>query len=121
MYSPIFKKNKMKNKLLLILSVAAFAVFPNTNFAQAPTLGTAASFVLFTSDGAVSNSGISQITGNVGTNNGSSTAFGNVNGVMHDGDGVSTQCAADLLTAYNQLNGTTPNFFPAPLLGDGQM
>jgi hypothetical protein len=115
-----FKKIKMKNKLLLILSVAAFAVFPNTNFAQTPTLGTAASFVLFSSDGAVSNSGISQITGNVGTNNGSSTAFGNVNGVMHDGDSVSVQCAADLLTAYNQLNATTPNFFPAPLLGNGQ-
>jgi hypothetical protein len=94
-------------------------MIPALNFAQAPPLGTAAEFVLFSSDGAVSNSGISQITGNVGTNNGSSTAFGNVNGVMHDGDGTSAQCSADLLIAYNQLNSTVPTFFPAPLLGNG--
>ncbi len=90
-------------------------------FAQAPSLGTAADFVLFSSDGAVSNAGISQLTGNIGTNNGSSTAFGNVNGVMHDNDGASAQCSADLLIAYNQLNSTVPVFFPAPLLGNGQV
>ena len=95
--------------------------FPNVNFAQAPDLGTVVDFVLFSTNGAVSNSGISHLTGNVGTNNGSSTAFGNVNGQMHDGDGVSAQCAADLLIAYNQLNSTVPNFFPAPLLGNGQV
>ncbi|MDQ3050370.1 MAG: ice-binding family protein [Bacteroidota bacterium] len=96
-------------------------VFPNIIFAQAPDLGTAANFVLFSSNGAVSNSGISHLTGHVGTNNGSSTAFGNVNGQMHDGDGVSAQCATDLLIAYNQLNSTVPTFFPAPLLGNGQV
>jgi hypothetical protein len=93
---------------------------PKINFGQAPNLGTAADFVLFSTNGAVSNSGISQVTGNIGTNNGSSTAFGNVNGVMHDADGASAQCAADLLIAYNQLNSTVPTFFPAPLLGGGQ-
>jgi len=75
--------------------------------------------VLFSTDGAVSNSGISHLTGNVGTNNGSSTAFGNVNGIMHDADGASAQCAADLLIAYNQLNSTIPTLFPSPLLGNG--
>ncbi len=96
--------------LLLISSI---------NFAQTINLGTAADFVLFSTNGAVSNMGISHVTGNVGTNNGSSTSFGNVNGVMHDGDGVSAQCAADLLIAYNQLNSAIPTFFPAPLLGNG--
>lgn len=107
----------MKTQLLII-----FALFfiPVLNFAQAPTLGTVAEFVLFSTNGAVGNSGISQLTGNVGTNSGSSTAFGNVNGVMHDNDGASAQCAADLLIAYNQLNNTIPTFFPAPLLGNGQ-
>ncbi len=88
---------------------------------QAPNLGTAANFVLFTSNGAVSNSGISHLTGKVGTNSGSSTAFGNVNGSMHDGDGVSAQCSADLLIAYNQLASTTATLFPASLLGNGQI
>jgi hypothetical protein len=71
--------------------------------------------------GAVTNSGISQITGNVGTNSGSSTGFGNVNGVMNDNNGASALCAADLLTAYNQLNSAIPEFFPGNLLGNGQI
>ncbi len=73
----------------------------------------------FSSNGAVTNTGISQLTGNVGTNNGSSTGFGNVNGVMDDNNGASATCAADLLSAYNQLNADIPTFFPAPLLGNG--
>lgn len=110
----------MKAKLLHALAAVILLTVPTPNFAQAPTLGTAANFVLFTTNGAVSNTGISQLTGNIGTNNGSSTAFGNVNGVMHDGDGASAQCAADLLIAYKQLNSTIPAFYPAPLLGNGE-
>ncbi len=113
------KTKILKKKLLSALTAVILLLMPNLNFAQAPELGTAAEFVLFSTDGAVSNSGISQLTGNVGTNNGSSTAFGNVNGVMHDGDTVSVKCAADLLIAYNQLNSAVPAFFPAPLLGNG--
>ncbi|HZL08575.1 MAG TPA: ice-binding family protein [Prolixibacteraceae bacterium] len=109
----------MKNTLLLFITVVAFLTFPKSNYGQAPTLGTAADFVLFSTDGAVSNTGLSQLTGNVGTNNGSSTAFGNVNGVMHDGDGASAQAAADLLIAFNQLSSTIPDFFPSALLGNG--
>ena len=109
----IIKTNQNKKNLLYALTTVILFLMPNLNFAQAPDLGTAAEFVLFSTNGAVSNSGISHLTGNIGTNNGSSTAFGNVNGVMHDGDGASAQCAADLLIAYNQLNSTVPGFFPA--------
>ena len=109
----------MKTNLLSLITAIILLLLPIINFGQAPDLGTAADFVLFSTDGAVSNTGISQLTGNIGTNNGSSTAFGNVNGVMHDNDGASAQCAADLLIAYNQLNSTVPTFFPAPLLGNG--
>jgi len=109
----------MKTKLLLTLIAVFLFLMPNANFGQSINLGTAANFVLFSTNGSVSNTGISQLTGNVGTNNGSSTAFGNVNGVMHDMDGTSAQCAGDLLVAYNKLNSTVPNYFPAPLLGNG--
>jgi hypothetical protein len=78
-------------------------------------------FVLFSTVGAVTNTGTSQVTGNIGTNNGAITGFGNVNGVLHNTDGAIAQCAADLLIAYNQLNSTIPNFFPGPLLGNGQI
>lgn len=110
----------MKTKLFYI-SVITLLSFPTLNFAQAPVLGTAADFVLFSSVGAVTNTGVSHITGNVGTNSGSSTGFGNVNGQMHDNDGVSAQCSTDLLIAYNQLNATTPTQLHAPALGNGEV
>ena len=108
---------KMALKCTALLFILLF--FSSTNFAQAPTLGTVADFVLFTSNGAVSNTGTSQLTGNVGTNIGSTTGFGNVNGVMHSGDGASSTCANDLTTLYNQLNNKIPTMFPSPLLGNG--
>ncbi len=111
----------MKMKVLLIVTMVTALILPNWSFGQVINLGTAQSFELFTSVGAISNTGISQVTGNVGSNSGSSTNFGNVNGVMHDGDGASGLCAADLTIAYNQLAAAVPTFFPAPLLGNGQV
>ena len=109
----------MKTKLLISLTAVLLFLMPNVNYGQSINLGTAANFVLFSTNGSVSNTGISQLTGNVGTNNGSSTGFGNVNGIMHDQDGASAACAADLLLAYNTISSTTSTFFPAPLLGNG--
>ncbi len=110
----------MKKKLLNTSIATLFMGVSIFTQAQAPNLGSAAGFVIFSSNGAVSNTGISHITGNVGTNNGSSTAFGNVDGVMHDMDGTSAQASVDLLLAYNELNGSVATFFPAPALGNGQ-
>jgi hypothetical protein len=111
----------MKTKLLKKISAFSLLLIPSIHFAQTITLGTAANFVLFSTNGALTNTGISQLTGNVGTNSGSSTAFGNVNGQMHDQDLVSGQCSSDVLSAYNQLNATTATLFPASLLGNGQV
>lgn len=110
----------MGQKLLLKMGIMLFLI-PLFHFGQAPTMGTASDFVLFSSVGAVTNTGITHLTGNVGTNSGSSTGFGNVDGVMHDGNGTSAQCAADLLLAYNELNSAIPDYFPASLLGNGQI
>ena len=108
----------MKKLLLLVASVATVGF--GLMKAQAPTLGASASFALFSTNGAVTNTGMSIITGDVGTNNGAATNFGNVNGVMHDADGAAALAAASLTIAYNQLNAATPNFFPSALLGNGQ-
>jgi hypothetical protein len=113
-------KIKMKTNLFKTITAGILLFAPCVNFAQVINLGTAANFVLFSSNGSVSNTGISHLTGNVGTNGGSSTGFGNVNGVMNDNNGVSAQCFTDLLTAYNQINSIAPTYFPAPLLGNGQ-
>jgi hypothetical protein len=107
----------MKTKILLIITVIV-ALMPNINFAQAPSLGTAANFALFSTNGAVNITGISHLTGNIGTNNGATTIFDNVNGTIHDQDGASGQCASDLLLAYNQLAATTPTFTYTTLMGN---
>lgn len=109
----------MKTKLLFTLTTTLLLLTPYSLFGSSIPLGTAADFAVFSSNGAVRNTGISQVTGNVGTNNGTSTAFGNVNGVMHDQDGVSSQAADDLLIAYNLLNSAIPTHYPSSLLGNG--
>jgi len=109
----------MKTLLKILISAAVMLLISLSGFAQAPTLGTTANFVLFSSNGAVSHTGLSQITGNVGTNIGASTNFGNVNGSMHDQNPASAQASTDLLTAYNQIAAVPANFFVASPLGNG--
>jgi hypothetical protein len=114
------KNQMMKSKLLQIVTAISLSASPYLVTGQAPNLGSAAGFVLFTTNGALSNTGISRLTGHVGSNNGSSTSFGNVDGSMYNNNGATGLCASDLLTAYNSLNAAIPAFFPAPLLGNGQ-
>ena len=112
----------MKNNLTsFIVTVVTIITFPYFILAQAPNLGTAANFVLFTTTGAVSSTGISTITGNVGSGTGAITGFGGLNGLIYNADAVTTQATADLLVAYNQLNSDIPTFFPGPVLGDGEI
>ena len=89
---------------LLIAAAIALITLPDTEFGQAPNLGMASTFVLFSTIGAVSNAGISQIIGNAGSNNGATTGFGSLSGVLYNADAISAQCSIDLLVAYNQLN-----------------
>ncbi|MBK7957255.1 MAG: DUF3494 domain-containing protein [Bacteroidetes bacterium] len=114
----------MKNKLIKTFITIILFFGSKAFYAQAPNLGSAANFVLFTSVGAVTNSGIgflTKLTGNVGTNSAPTiTGFGNINGQMHYvGDSSSAKCQADLIIAYGQLNAAVPTFFPAPLIGNG--
>ena len=110
----------MRKKLLHTFVVVTLLTVPKINFAQAPDLGAAANFVLFSTTGAISNTGISHITGNVGTNSGAISAFSNVDGVMHSPDGTTATCAMDLSYAYAQLNSTIPTATHAVLLGSGE-
>ena len=109
----------MKSRLFYVLITLTILYFPHLVLAQ-PNLGTAANYVLFTTIGAVSNTGISQYTGNVGTNSGAIAGFGNVDGQMHNGDASSTAAAADLLLAYLQIEALTQTASHAVLLGVGE-
>jgi hypothetical protein len=108
------------NRLLPLILVSATFLFSSKEVgAQVITLGTTADFVLFSSNGAITNTGASHLTGHVGTNAGSSTGFGNVDGIMHDQDGASALAMADLNVLYGQLDNAIATLFPAPLLGNG--
>jgi hypothetical protein len=112
----------MKHTFFSTLVAIALLTSSEVNFAQAPTLGTAANFVLFSTNGAVSNSGtlyLTKLTGNVGANIGAVSGFGNVDGQMHSGNAVTAQCASDLLLAYAELDAAIPDYFPGLLLGNG--
>ena len=105
----------------MIIVVSLFT-FPKMNFGQAIDLGAAANFVLFTSAGAVGNTGISQITGDVGYEiSGAITGFGNVNGVMHAGvDAATTAAGLALQNAVAQINSRPATIFPpSSVLGNG--
>ncbi|MEI6899145.1 MAG: hypothetical protein WCL00_04655, partial [Bacteroidota bacterium] len=89
----------MKIKLLVLISAVALLFFPKENFSQAPNLGTASSFALFTAVGAFNNIGAAtDVTGDVGTNVGAFNAFppGTVVGQIHVADPVSAQAATDV-------------------------
>src|SRR6202012_4124325 len=73
----------------------------------APTLASTACYGVFSADGAVSNTGISNVTGDVGTNVGSTTGFNAllVSGTIHPIPDVSTAtCTSDLGNVYAYLN-----------------
>jgi hypothetical protein len=110
----------MKAKCVSFLVTAVTFFLPRVDFGQTPNLGTAANFVLFSSVGAVGNTGISQITGNIGTNSGAISGFGNVNGVVHNADATTAQAAIDLQAAWSYINSLSPASVIGPVLGSGQ-
>ncbi len=112
---------KLKKALFFITAFTALSFAPLVNYAQAPFLGTAENFVLFTTVGDVTNSDMSFITGNVGTGSGNISGFTVVNGSLYTADAVTTQASTDLLNAYNQLNSVIPTAYPGAVLGNGQI
>jgi hypothetical protein len=115
----------MKNKLaLFIVTAVTLLSSPILSFAQAPLLGTVANFVLYTITGAVGNTGVSSIVGNVGTNNGAITGFvspSTLVGSIDSGNAVTVQCKTDLLAAYTQLYNTAPTSTThTPSFGTGE-
>ena len=102
----------MKQKLLNALTAAILFLMPNVNYGQRPTLGAAANFVLFTTNGAMTCSGtkyLTHLTGDVGSNlAGSVTGFGNVDGVMHQFDVATGLCTPDVINLYTELSTAIP-------------
>jgi hypothetical protein len=113
----------MKKTTLLSSIIFLLMFFPKLNFGQTPELGVASSFAVFSSAGAFTNVGATDVTGNVGNNAGAFTAFppGILNGQIHNIDAISQQAANDLATANTFLSGIACGATIAPALGNGQV
>ncbi|XWW45257.1 DUF3494 domain-containing protein [Fibrella sp. USSR17] len=115
----------MKKDLRLLLhSMLLLLVLPYTGYGQAPNLGTAASFALFTANGAFTSTGAATVTGDVGTNVGAFTAFppGTLTGsVRLAGSTQAAQAATDIAAAYADLASLSCGTTIGPTLGNGQV
>ena len=96
----------MRNLLSEALTIIALLLAPLLTFGQAPNLGAASSFAVFTAAGQFSNTGATQIKGDIGTNVGAFSGFppGIVVGSIHVVDAVSAEAATDVATAYGELS-----------------
>jgi hypothetical protein len=99
----------MKLFLLSMITAVALLLSPMVSLGQAPNLGGASGFALFTSVGAFNVSGasdVSSVTGDIGTNAGAFYGFppGTLNGTKHVQDAVSLQASTDLGLAYSYMS-----------------
>ncbi len=93
--------------LLIVASLSLFTVTRGFGQVLAPNLRSASSFAFFTANGAFTNNGASQITGDIGTNVGALTGFppGTVTGSIRlPGSPEAAQAAIDVVAAYNYLS-----------------
>jgi hypothetical protein len=96
-------------KRTLALASAALACGASVASAQAPELGSAASFAVLGGQ-TVTNTGPTVVTGDLGVSPGTAiTGFppGVVSGTIHAGDAVASQAQAAVVSAYNELAGRT--------------
>jgi hypothetical protein len=95
----------MRNSIKIYLIVAVLLISPGFFFGQTFSFGTVSNFALFTGNGAVSNTGTSNFTGDIGSDVGAISGFGTstVNGSFYNTDAITAQAKTDLFIAYSQL------------------
>jgi hypothetical protein len=101
----------------------ALFLLTNAIYGQTVTLGSAANFVFFTSNGAVANTGTSNIIGDIGSDVGAISGFGTatVTGSVYNANTVTAQAKIDLQIAYNQINSIPATVTShAPAFGGGE-
>ncbi|PSR14096.1 MAG: hypothetical protein DA408_04395, partial [Bacteroidetes bacterium] len=117
----------MKISNFILFTVIVLCLIPKINFAQVqpppPFLGSAESFAVFTTVGALTNDGATAVTGDVGSAVGGVIGFppGVVIGSIHDADGTSAAVAPEVCTAYGYLDGILGGTTIGITLGSGQI
>jgi len=114
-----------KVKLLrFILLICISILLQKNTYSQLPDLGTTIDFALFTSVGALGNTGTSDIYGNIGSHVGAITGFDPptvVIGNISSADAVTAQCLIDVQAAYDEIVVKVPTVAGhAPAFGGGE-
>jgi hypothetical protein len=113
----------IKTKLLSSISLFILFFFGTNNAVSQIDLGTIENFSMYTSLGAVSNTATSNITGDIGSDNGSITGFdglSTVNGDIYNLNSITAQADLDLNAAVVQINNTTTTAVHIPVFGNGE-
>ncbi|MEQ8702426.1 MAG: ice-binding family protein, partial [Phaeodactylibacter sp.] len=111
---------RLRNALMTVMLLLTSHVM----YGQAPNLGAASDFAVFTAAGEFNVAGAStSVTGDVGTNVGAFNGFppGVLVGQVHVADAVSTAAATDLATAYGSLSTVTCGQVIPVTMGNGQV
>jgi hypothetical protein len=114
--------NRLNMRSVIVITIFALVFYPIINFGQAPSLGSASSFAIFTKTGAINNIGPTNITGDFGTDAGAVTGFppGNIIGQVNITNSISSQAAIDVDAAYNYLTGITCGLVIGTSMGTNQ-
>jgi hypothetical protein len=96
----------MKSKIISFLIIIILFISPKIILGQAPNLGAASGFALFTATGAFTNQGNSIVEGDIGTNAGILSGFppGTVNGLIHVADASTSLAATAVQNAYTYMS-----------------
>jgi hypothetical protein len=114
----------MKKDFCYLVTSLLLFLMPAFLFGQAPNLGAASGFALFTKAGAFSNVGTSSLTGDIGSNSVTVTGFppGIVVGTIHNPpDPTLAQAALDVVTAYSDLSAIACGVTIGTTLGNNQV
>jgi gliding motility-associated-like protein len=120
-FSKIHKRSSSKQTKIispLLKFIVSALLFPNISLAQPPNLGTASNYAIFTSLGALGNTGTTtNITGHIGTHVGAITGFGAPNVVIGNielANASTAQCLIDVQAAYDEIVAITPTVTSHP-------
>lgn len=110
--------------LTFIILPILLLISPYKTLAQLPDLGTAINFSLFTSVGALGNTGTSTITGNIGSHVGAITGFDLptvIIGNTESANAATAQCLIDVQAVYDEIVVMIPtDVIHAPAFGGGE-
>lgn len=110
-------------RVLVVLTLVSFGLSSNALAQTPPTLGTTATYGAFSGEGAIENTGLTVLHGDIGTYVGSFTGFppGRYTGAKHVADPEALVAKNDLINAYNLAKLIPCDTAISVTMGNGQV